>query len=155
MENAELISLGSLFVSAASFIVAFFAFRRAAKVAADSAQAGIFLSIDRDLAAARSTYLNRFQDFITAQNDKKSSEQSTTLKQALLLDAKETFCNVIDNSCAQYIDGRLDKNRFKKMYCDAFREHVRHSDFSDKYTEGTRYQSTLKCIREWNPAYEG
>ncbi|WP_437620318.1 hypothetical protein [Sorangium sp. So ce1151] len=152
MSTAEKLSIASLCVSMLSVIVAFIALSRATKVSADSAHATLFFLIDRDLSTARATYLNRLHALMVAKSANPASEQAITSADALLIDAQETLCNVIDNACAQYLDGRLDKVRFKKSYCDAFREHVRQTEFADRYREGSRHQPTIKCIREWNPA---
>ena len=113
------------------------------------------MSIERDLSIAKDKYLRIMGEYVDLQHQSNTNVQKIESIEALLKEAKESFCNVIDSACGHYIDGRLNKIRFKKMYADAFRSHVDNEEFSGKYnTTGSKYQSTIKCVKEWNPAHE-
>ena len=70
---------------------------------------------------------------------------------ALVRAALEDLCNTYEELCAKYIDGKVDKGRFRKMYSTEIRQWVENEVFKDKYVEPyTQFHATIKVYKEWN-----
>lgn len=64
--------------------------------------------------------------------------------------ALEEVMNAYDEACAKYLDGKVDKERFKKMYHDEIRQWVEAEKTKTFYQEPqTRYRSTIGVYKEW------
>ena len=77
--------------------------------------------------------------------DKKEVKEA--LKQALRT-AQEQNLNAYEEACAKYLDGKVDKERFKKNYSVEIRQLV--EQYSEKYGATTPYKATIKVYNEWN-----
>jgi hypothetical protein len=65
--------------------------------------------------------------------------------------ALEDVCNAYDEACAKYLDNKVDKERFKKLYVDEIRQWVTNKNYIDKYRElDTKFRATVKVFKEWN-----
>lgn len=63
---------------------------------------------------------------------------------------KEEFLNAYDEACQKYLDGKVDKERFKKSYFIEIQNIVKNVDFKQKYdTQSTPYKATVKVYNEW------
>ncbi len=64
--------------------------------------------------------------------------------------ADERYRNAYEDACAKYIDGKIDKERFKKMYSMEIYKLI-HNESEAKYYEGlqTEFQSTVAVYKEW------
>ncbi len=64
--------------------------------------------------------------------------------------AIEENLNAYEEACAKYIDGKVDRKRFKKMYKDEIRNLVQNENLK-KYFDGvtSTYKAILKVYREW------
>ena len=63
----------------------------------------------------------------------------------------ENLMNVYDEACAKYIDGKVDKERFRKLYFDEIKQLVENDNFKEYYKEPqTKYHATNKVYSEWN-----
>lgn len=63
----------------------------------------------------------------------------------------EEVCNAYDEACAKYLDGKIDKNRFKKTYSVEIRNWVSNECAKDKYVQPhTNFNATVKVYEEWN-----
>ena len=74
-------------------------------------------------------------------------EIEEALKQALKT-AQEQNLNAYEEACAKYLDGKVDKERFKKNYSVEIRQLV--EKYSEKYGATTPYKATIKVYNEWN-----
>lgn len=62
----------------------------------------------------------------------------------------EDYLNAFDEACTKYIDGKIDKTRFKKTYFDELRQLVENDAFKDRYSDPqTKYEATVKVYKEW------
>jgi len=69
----------------------------------------------------------------------------------LLESVLEGVCSAYDEACAKYLDGKVDKERFRKNYRTEIRQLVEDTNTKEKYLEPqTKYQDTVKVYREWN-----
>jgi len=65
--------------------------------------------------------------------------------------ALEGVLNAYDEACAKYLDGKVDKERFKKLYHDEIRQLVTDKAIQEKYREPqTKFHATNKVYTEWN-----
>ena len=63
----------------------------------------------------------------------------------------EDVLNAYDEACAKYIDKKVDRERFKKMYMHEIRQLVESDDFAHKYNcIQSRYNATKRVYDEWN-----
>lgn len=76
----------------------------------------------------------------------KDHPDDETLKQALKV-AEEEVMNAYDEACAKYLDAKIDKVRFRKMYETEIRQLVERC--TDKYGKTTNFQATSKVYDEW------
>ena len=75
----------------------------------------------------------------------------TEQDEAIVRAALEDVCNTYEEACAKYVDGKVDKTRFKKMYSTEIRQWVESGKFKNKYIEPhTQFHATIKVYKEWN-----
>ncbi len=80
-----------------------------------------------------------------------NTEQKNNLLLHALHSAIEINLNAYEEACAKYIDGKVDKERFKKNYMVAIRQQVESPDNADKFNATTSpYKAILKVYKEWN-----
>lgn len=62
----------------------------------------------------------------------------------------ELYRNTYEDACAKYLDGKIDKERFKKMYQHEIRELVTGDSEKEHYASNqTKYVSTIAVYKEW------
>ena len=63
----------------------------------------------------------------------------------------EDLLNAYDEACAKYIDRKVDKNRFYKMYMHEIRQLVEQEPYKQIFNEKScRFDSILKVYEKWN-----
>lgn len=76
--------------------------------------------------------------------------QNTTLV-ASTTAALEDVLNAYDEACAKYIDNKVDKERFKKLYVTEIRNLVEDDNTKHYFVmPQSRFQATVKVYRKWN-----
>ena len=64
--------------------------------------------------------------------------------------ALEYVLNVYDEACAKYIDKKVDRERFKKLYITEIRNLVENDSTKSYYVmPQSKFQATVKVYREW------
>ena len=64
----------------------------------------------------------------------------------------EELLNAYDEACAKYLDKKVDRERFKKMYFHEIRQIVENSEYNDYYNPTkSKYTATLKVYKEFIP----
>lgn len=62
----------------------------------------------------------------------------------------ELYRNTYEDACAKYLDGKIDKERFKKMYQHEILELVTGDSEKEHYSSNqTKYVSTIAVYKEW------
>jgi len=75
---------------------------------------------------------------------------SSELVEGFILAAKEDVQNAYDEACQKYIDGKIDKERFRKSYFSQIRELVNSPATKDSYIGiQSNFQATKKVYDEW------
>lgn len=70
--------------------------------------------------------------------------------QRIYRSTEEVYRNAYEDACAKYIDGKIDKERFKKMYLGEILRLVEEEPHREAYaTNQTTYDCTLKVYNEW------
>lgn len=65
--------------------------------------------------------------------------------------ARELNLNAYEEACAKYLDGKVDKKRFKKNYHVEIRNLVENDNNKDKFDGVTsKYKCILAVYEEWN-----
>ena len=65
--------------------------------------------------------------------------------------AREMNLNAYDEACSKYLDGKVDKERFKKNYHVEIRQLVENPNNKDKFDAVTsKYKCILAVYAEWN-----
>ncbi|WP_289747793.1 hypothetical protein [Thomasclavelia cocleata] len=61
----------------------------------------------------------------------------------------EELLNLYEEACAKYIDKKVDKKRFKKLYYDEIKKVVESQELKDYYNIGSKYCTTKKVYNKW------
>lgn len=88
----------------------------------------------------------------SAKNRVANTIQDTTLnsyKNQLVKFAIEEFINSYEEACSKYIDKKVDKKRFKKIYFDEIKNLVENEDFKKYFQFGSKYDSIKNVYNEW------
>ena len=137
MSYSEFLSVIAIIIS----IIAIVKSSIASKIANDLSKGQGEIQIRELISSSR----RHFADIATHLPAKKS------IIKKLMASAHEDILNAYDEACAKYIDGKIDKKRFKKMYKDEIKNIVEAEETSDNYIEPqSKYQATLKVYNEWN-----
>lgn len=80
-------------------------------------------------------------------------DETLTLKsqELVLKSAIENNINAYEDACSKYLDGKIDKVRFKKTYTAEIRqlvENIRMQEYFNPVT--SKFKAILKVYQEWN-----
>lgn len=90
---------------------------------------------------------NRYED-VSAKLGKHEDKQ---VLNDIIHSALESCLNAYDEACAKYIDSKVDKERFKKLYFEEIKQLVENESLTEYYSETqTRYKATVIVYKEWN-----
>lgn len=93
---------------------------------------------------------NRFEDISYQILNCETVEQKSLLSKNYH-SAIESLSNAYDEACAKYLDSKIDKERFKKMYITELRNWVELDEVKDKYVRPqTKFNATVSVYEEWN-----
>lgn len=68
----------------------------------------------------------------------------------LLRDAQQDYLNAYEEACMKYIDGKIDKTRFKKTYFEEIRNIVRDKSYKEQFDFSSTYYAIKQVYDEWN-----
>jgi len=160
MEIASLIvAILSLAVAIIAIIIANNASAKANKIA--QGELGVsYGTIELEMRKAISDQSERISDLslqtpcliVKSQNQTITVEESAQLGalQASIHAAIQNYLNTYDDACAKYIDGKIDKARFKKSFNVEIRNLLERPSlklFFDPHT--SRYKAIIKVYNEW------
>ena len=75
--------------------------------------------------------------------------ENASLKNAINA-ALEEVLNAYDEACSKYIDNKIDKKRFKKLYIEEIKNIVDGSETKQYYLmPHSKYKATVKVYDEW------
>lgn len=87
---------------------------------------------------------NRITDILSTANSNNNQYTKQCIKVAI-----EQLLNSYEEACAKYIDGKIDKIRFKKTYMDEIKNIVEANDFKEYFKFGSKYAAIKKVYNEW------
>ena len=129
----------ALLVSIASFVKS----SAASKTANDLTKGQVEMQI-RSMITVAKAHFSEMSTQLAANPD------NPTLK-ASVSAALEDVANAYDEACAKYLDGKVDKQRFKQLYVNEIRNWVDSEAVKDKYImPQSRFHATVKVYDEWN-----
>lgn len=86
---------------------------------------------------------------LIAENSEKGRRDE--LMSNILKDALEREINAYEEACAKYLDGKVDKERFKRNYYLEIRRLVENEDLHEKFDAvSSPFKCILKVYKEWN-----
>lgn len=87
---------------------------------------------------------------ITKKNKTNEEEEQLKIFQFNFKAAVENNLNAYEESCAKYLDNKVDKKRFHKQYKTEVRQLVENEQFKEYFDRASsRYRSILKTYNEW------
>jgi hypothetical protein len=145
-----IITAVSVFVSVVALCISYHASQKGNSLAsvannltntANEMQKGqIELQIREMISAARSRY-----------EDKVEQNLDTDIHKALVKSAYENFLNAYDEACMKYLDGKVDKDRFKKAYEVEIRQLIENPANDEYYNKiQSKFNSTKEVYSKWN-----
>ena len=125
-------------------IITFFVYRYTKK----QSDAQMEIAVREMISSARS---NLRQIIITDTSVKEALLNEAKAKEALLNEAKEELLNAYDEACAKYIDKKIDKKRFKRMYYGEIKNIVKDNEFQKMINwPKSKFPHIVKICQEWN-----
>ena len=104
-------------------------------------------SVEMEIRTMITNAKNRFADLGLQLENNQNSE---TLKKAVN-SALEDVCNAYNEACAKYLDGKVDKKRFKKNYINEIKNIVTANPTKNKFIQPqTEYNATVIVYNEWH-----
>lgn len=80
----------------------------------------------------------------------KSEEQRDKILTTALELAEENYRNAYEDACAKYLDGKIDKDRFEKMYKTEIKNLVEKEPHKEHYADiQSPYSNTKRVYAEW------
>lgn len=88
---------------------------------------------------------------LSVMNNQLSQNKENEVLKASFSDACEEVANAYDEACMKYLDGKVDKERFKKAYINEIKNIVENDVFKDKYVmPQSKFHATVKVYNEWH-----
>ncbi|OVZ88320.1 hypothetical protein CBW54_09730 [Yersinia kristensenii] len=146
----------STVIATISVIISLFALSKSSK--ASSAALNIqHASVELEIRNAIENSKNQIQDLSITFAPLKVKVNRTQEEEALfefhekaLKSGIESLLNQYDDACAKYIDGKIDKHRFKKTYNKEIRNIVENKEFEEYFNPTTsNYKPILIVYKEW------
>lgn len=143
--TAIIVSVISVLISIVSIIFSYHAAKKANSIAAEQkmiSQGQIELEIHQMISQTKRDVLDIA---LKIQGDQ------TGIVQQAFETAREMNLNAYDEACSKYLDGKVDKERFKKNYHVEIRQLVENTNNKDKFDAVTsKYKCILAVYDEWN-----
>lgn len=163
MHWSDCISLASAAISLVSLVVTIWFSKVAsatAKVASDTsvgqAETALRMAISETRTAVREIGLKIAEFMVGRRRDQLNAEDTRRLQafNGPFLEAVEDNLNAYEDACAKYLDGKIDKQRFKKMYvreiqnlCETKPDNAIHSFLHPEVA--CRFQAIWRVYKEW------
>ena len=142
----------SIIISALALVVSVISFvksNEAAKTANGLTQTANDLTQGQVEMQIRSMITSAKSHFAEMSNQLVANKGNETL-QASVSAALEDVANAYDEACMKYLDGKVDKARFKRAYINEIKNWVESNDVKDKYVmPQSKFHATVKVYNEW------
>jgi hypothetical protein len=130
--------------------------RQASAIVAGQAETALRAAISLTRQPVRDLTVKIVEVIDGAHPNKLNAEQKRRLEplDKAFHEAVEDNLNAYEDACAKYVDGKIDKDRFKKMYIEEIRNICVQKDgpvHSFMHPEGSsKFQAIWKVYREWH-----
>ncbi len=157
MDEKAWISLVSAIVSVIALCVTIFFSLRARSVSLGTVEISLRASITTTRQAVRRVGedLNAFMDGRRDDELNAQEKRKKALFDSILNEALEDLLNAYETACAQYIDKKVDRKRFRKTYhkeianlCEASQDHRMHKLMHPETT--CKWRPIWIVYREWH-----
>lgn len=100
----------------------------------------------------------KVSDCVVQMTELVTKENRTAQENKMLITYEKAFYSAIENNlnayeeaCAKYLDKKVDKGRFAKLYKSEIKQVVENNDLKQKYFDGvtSKYKAILKVYKEW------
>ena len=95
-------------------------------------------------SAIQNTIMSKINQNIA--NDKELQD----VVENLLRDAQQDYLNAYEEACTKYIDGKIDKKRFRKTYFEEIRNIVRDKNYKEQFDFSSTYYAIKQVYDEWS-----
>ena len=107
-----------------------------------------------DLAKYRSTFLKSLENNPQMSQEDLEKALENDLEYNVLMisfnQSVEIMLNAYEESCAKYLDKKVDSERFKRSYHKAIRDVVENQEFKENFNSHTTpYKCILKVYNKW------
>ena len=83
-------------------------------------------------------------------HENENATELQTVYQKMFEAAQEDLRNAYEEACSRYLDGKVDTERFKRMYYSEIQNLVENKDQIEYFdTVKSRYKCILKVYKEW------
>ena len=151
MDTSDIIAIIAAVISLGSVIFAFITSHRATALQTGMVELTLRQAVENAKSNINKTALeiNALRAKETLTEKEKAAE---LIYQSIFDSTIESKLNIYDSACAKYIDGKIDKDRFKKDYHIEIRNLVNDEDLKKQYFDPTTssYKPILKVYKEWN-----
>lgn len=160
IELSDAIAFASLFVSAGAAYFAKTSSNAANKISKENLdlQHGMVELEMRQAIENAKSKVNEISVVMAPLVARESGEQGLSIEDAKTLEiyqknfnaSVQTLMNTYDDACSKYIDGKVDKIRFKKNYRYEIRNLLENKDLKEYFDPLTsRYKPILNVYTEW------
>ena len=102
----------------------------------------------RELIMSARRNVETVSEKVAEQDDKEDVVKA--IYEQMFDSAQEDLRNAYEEACSRYRDGKVDKERFKRMYSTEIRQLVEDEAQKKEYdTISTRYECTVAVYKEW------
>ena len=146
----------SIVIAAFGVIISLFALKKSSKASAAALNiqhASVELEIRNAIENSKSqiqTLSITFAPLKVKTNRTEEEEKLFEFHEKAFKSGIESMLNQYDDACAKYIDGKIDKHRFKKTYNKEIRNIVENKEFEEYFNPTTsNYKPILIVYKEW------
>lgn len=107
-------------------------------------------SIRELISACRREVFIYAEKKITSRSAELDKESVNDVYDAMFNAAQEDLRNAYEEACARYLDGKVDKERFKRIYATEIRNPVESKEQKEYFDSvSSPYRSIIKVYNEW------
>lgn len=143
----------ALVIAGISLIFAVVSFFISLNANKKSSSASVELTIHDAITSATEKIMDCSADMdkLNAKSNRTEEEESELqMKKTRFNVAVENYLNAYEVACAKYIDNKIDKVRFEKLYTSCVQKIVENPKFKKYFDAVTsRYKAILKVYKEW------
>jgi len=143
----------TLIFSSLAIIISLFAYFRSSSIAMGSLELAIRERISTSKVSVQTSIVQMTALLSKRETEEITQAESIQLKtyEAIYKSAIEDNINAYEEACAKYLDKKVDRKRFKKIYKAEIKQLVENQSHSTEYFHPTtsKFKAILKVYEEW------